>query len=176
VSGVVQATPHGPVRLVEERGWWTLEAGDRRLYTFDLVEHHPVDYELANWWTSAHPSSHFRTTLIAARIAPDRRHTLRNLDYAEHFPDGRTERRPVTDLEELRTLLRDTFRIRIPADPRVDAALARIVEPAVDVRGTPAPTRWPRVSRVPGGSCPRGTGTSSSGSRGRCRTAPRTRT
>ena len=68
-----QETPHEPFRLIEEddrvvqqaklNGEWT------PLYAFDFAETHPADYELGNWFTSAHPNSIFVNGLLGARGA-----------------------------------------------------------------------------------------------------------
>jgi N-hydroxyarylamine O-acetyltransferase len=35
-----------------------------------------ADFEMANWWTSKHPSSHFRHNLLAARTTPEARYAI----------------------------------------------------------------------------------------------------
>lgn len=69
-----QATRHEPRRIVFEEGRYFHQArlGDE---WHDVLEFtgevmHPIDRELANWYTSAHPQSHFRSRLVAARALP----------------------------------------------------------------------------------------------------------
>ncbi len=54
-----QKTPHEPFRLVEEDHRLVVEAkiaGEwTSLYATDLAESIPADFEMANWFTSAHP-------------------------------------------------------------------------------------------------------------------------
>ena len=68
--------------LTEERGLWVLqwlragEWGD--LYAFTLEPHYPIDFEMANHYTSTHPSSRFVQTLTAQRSTPEARLVLRH--------------------------------------------------------------------------------------------------
>ena len=86
-----QETPHEPRRIVRE-GLWTgfaQRAPDARLIhqayfantwndvcEFTLEPMPQIDRVLANWYTSAHPSSHFKNRLIAARATADGRVSL----------------------------------------------------------------------------------------------------
>ncbi|MFY0539584.1 arylamine N-acetyltransferase family protein [Nannocystis pusilla] len=128
VGDVEQPTPHEPFRLVEDGGYFAMQAlvrGEwRPLYRFDLQEQFQPDYEVTNYFLSTHPTSHFRTGLMAARALADRRLALRNRDYAVHHFGGETERRVLDSTEELRRVLADEFRIDLPADPALDQALA----------------------------------------------------
>jgi N-hydroxyarylamine O-acetyltransferase len=51
-----------------------------------------ADYQMANWFTSTHPSSHFRHRLIVARTTPEARYTL--------LENRFTIRRPGTEPEQ----------------------------------------------------------------------------
>ena len=78
-----QATPHEPRRIVREGGrlFHQVRLGDdwHDVCEFTLEEMPPIDRELGNWYTSAHPQSHFKNRLIVARAAPDgQRVTLLN--------------------------------------------------------------------------------------------------
>lgn len=127
-----QATPHEPFRLVEEEHRLVIEAklGGvwTSLYATDLAESHPVDFELGNWFTSAHPSSIFVTGLMAARADGDRRYALRNNQLATHKLAGGTEKRTLETGAELRDALADLMRIRLPDDPTLEPTLARLAE------------------------------------------------
>jgi len=116
--GVEQATPHEPHRLVLEGDRYTLQArvaGEwQALYVFDLARQEIADYEVSNWYLCNNPASYFVNGLVCARAGADRRHALRNTRYAVHFPDGRTERRFIGSVAELRDLLRGEFRLAIP--------------------------------------------------------------
>jgi len=127
VADVEQPTPHEPFRLVEVDGYHCMQAllrGDwLALYRFDLQEQFQADYEVTSYFLSTHPDSHFRTGLIAARAAADRRHALRNRNYAVHHLGGDTERRVLATTDELRRVLEREFQIVLPADPELDRAL-----------------------------------------------------
>src|SRR4051812_26619728 len=68
-------TPHEKRRLVREKGrlfyqlWTGTEWTDCCEFTLD--EMHPIDCELANWWTSASPGSHFKGKVTVGRAGPD---------------------------------------------------------------------------------------------------------
>ncbi|MBN9121795.1 MAG: arylamine N-acetyltransferase [Planctomycetes bacterium] len=128
VPDVAQDTPHGPFRLRPVGGEFVMESeirGEwRPLYRFDLSEHHPIDYEVANWYVSTCPASQFTTTLIAARPAPGKRYVLRDNDLGVHTRDG-TERRILTSAAELREALTGVFGIALPEGPELDVALER---------------------------------------------------
>ena len=86
---------------------------------FTLEEMPPIDRELANWYTSAHPQSHFRNRLIAARAAPAGvRRTLLNNEFTVRQPDGSTDKRVITSPEELLAVLAREFDLHFPAGTR----------------------------------------------------------
>jgi N-hydroxyarylamine O-acetyltransferase len=105
-------------RIVNEDRMWVLQAerpgGWDDLYAILPVPVFPVDFVVANWFTSTHPESPFVKTLTAQRSTPDARHVLRNLTYSVHRGD-RMESRNVARAELLR-LLRDTFYTDVPED------------------------------------------------------------
>jgi N-hydroxyarylamine O-acetyltransferase len=128
---VVQETPHEPFRLVRRGDDLVMEALLRDhwspLYSFDLQPQLLPDYEMPNWMLQHHPESHFLTNLVAALPQHDRRYALINAEFAVHHRGGVTERRLLTSPAELRAVLADAFRIRMPAGEDIDAALARAV-------------------------------------------------
>jgi N-hydroxyarylamine O-acetyltransferase len=75
-----QQTGHGPYRLVAFGPVTLLQAqlGDRweSLYELQPLPAAPSDYEVGNWFTSRHPSSHFRHQLIAAKTTTEARYNL----------------------------------------------------------------------------------------------------
>jgi N-hydroxyarylamine O-acetyltransferase len=129
--GVEQRTPHEPFRLIRRGEYFLMDArlGDawKPLYRFDLQEQFQPDYEVANWYMSNHPDSHFVTGLIAARADSDRRSALRNNELAVHRVDGRTERRQLTSAGELHAALEEVFRLTLPDAPELRHALERLV-------------------------------------------------
>jgi len=128
---IEQATPHEPHRLLLEDGKYALQAkiaGEwQTLYVFDLTPQETADYEVSNWYLCNHPQSQFVRGLICARAAPDKRHALRNNRYAVHTPDGRTERRVIADVAELRRVLRDEFGIAVPRSALFEEKAAAMI-------------------------------------------------
>lgn len=118
VADVAQDTPHERFRFIRVDGEWRqqIEIGSewRTTYRFDLSPQLPIDYELANWWTSSNPNSHFTFSLAAARSPSGRRLALRNFDYAVHEPGSATERRRLGNPEEVCRVLERDFGIDIP--------------------------------------------------------------
>ncbi|HVV50527.1 MAG TPA: arylamine N-acetyltransferase [Polyangia bacterium] len=118
-----QATPHEPRRLVREGDLWFHQA---RLgvvwsdvYEFTGEEMPRVDREVGNWFTSAHPASHFRGRLMVARAAPDgRRLALVNGELKLRARDGRAETRPVGSPEALLEVLASEFGLVFPPETR----------------------------------------------------------
>lgn len=131
-AGLAQETPHEMFRLMEAADEFRLEAlvrGEwRALYRFGLQEQFPIDYEVASWYLSNHPESHFVTGLIAARVDGDGRHTLRDNEYSIHYLRADTEKKRITDVGELELILTRIFGIAIPSIPNVRPVFERILK------------------------------------------------
>jgi N-hydroxyarylamine O-acetyltransferase len=129
---VEQVTPHEPFRLRLAGDKYTLETqldgAWQALYVFDLQEQLQPDFEVSNWYLANHPQSQFVTGVIAARAAADCRHALRNTRYAVHYPDGRTSRRELASVAEVREVLEKAMRVRMPEADTLDARLADMVK------------------------------------------------
>lgn len=129
---VEQSTPHEPFRLAQAGGGFLMQAKIagiwKTLYHFSLEEQAPPDYEMMNWYVSTHPQSRFVTTLIAARPGSNCRHALLNSELAIHHLDGRSERRVLSSVAELREALEGPFRLTLPDTPKLDAALQRLLQ------------------------------------------------
>jgi len=127
---IEQRTPHGSFRLIRAGDEFVLDSDVRgswqSLYRFDLREQHLVDYEVANWYVSTHPASHFLNALLAARPATGRRYGLWDNELSIHTVGGPTEKRLITNAGELRGVLTDLFRLTLPAVPALDTVLERI--------------------------------------------------
>ncbi len=128
---VPQATAHEPYRLTFNGADYTLWAlvGEewRGLYVFDLQVQADIDYTIGNWYVSTHPASVFVGQLKAARLAPGKRHTLANANYAVHCLDQPSEKRAVESADELLELLQGTFGICLPKHPQLRQALDSLV-------------------------------------------------
>lgn len=122
-----QPTEHEPRRLVHEDGRWFHqvllrdEAGsawhDVCEFTGEAMP--PIDREVANWYTSAHPHSHFRNRLLVARAGDDgRRHTLLDTVLTLRERDGVAHRRTIEGPQELLDVLAEVFGLRFAPDTR----------------------------------------------------------
>ena len=109
-------------RMIEEEpGLWVLQSlrgeawGD--LYAFTLEPQQPIDYEMANYYTSTHPESRFLHTLTVQLAAPEGRRILRD---RELLLDRGTlvTSRPIADDDELLAVLAETFGLRFPPGTR----------------------------------------------------------
>jgi N-hydroxyarylamine O-acetyltransferase len=108
-------------RLRREGDLWILEgnvAGEwTDLYAFTLEPHYPVDFEMANHFTSTYPRSPFVLNLTAQRTWPERRVVLRNRDLAVR-ENGVLETTIVRDPEHLLEVLESRFGLAFPAGTR----------------------------------------------------------
>lgn len=122
-------TPHDRYRLAAEgrllRLDVSLPSGWTTLYAFEPDPCPMADYEMGNWFVSTHPQSMFVTTLVVALAAPGMRLALRNREFAVRRTDGSTVRTLLPDARAVRQVLSDSFGIRVPDTPALDAALAR---------------------------------------------------
>jgi N-hydroxyarylamine O-acetyltransferase len=92
-------------------GQWT------DLYAFTLEPQFAIDYEVANYFTSTHPRSIFRNTLLVQRPGPEVRQVLRDRELSTTRPDGTVTRR-ISDDAELLALLAETFDLHFPTETR----------------------------------------------------------
>ena len=133
VPDIEQATPHEPFRLIRRNDSdWRLQlfAADawQTLYRFDLQPQFPADYRISNYWTSTNPDSHFVTGISAARAPAGRRLTLRNRQFTEHTTGGETTKRTLATAAEIRAVLQEEFRIRLPENSKLDEMLGHLPE------------------------------------------------
>lgn len=110
----VQVTPHEPRRIVREGKllYHQVRLGDawNDVCEFTLEEMPPIDREVANWFTSAHPASHFKNRLLVARALPDgRRLGLLDRELTVRERDGRAEHRTIPSPDELLAVLAAEF-------------------------------------------------------------------
>jgi N-hydroxyarylamine O-acetyltransferase len=129
-ADAVQETPHEPFRLVRDGDDFILQAQIRgewkSAYRFDLHPQFLPDYELANWYTSAHPQSRFVNALVASRADAGRRYALFNHELAVHDRGG-TERRTLRRPAELRGVLEGEIGLRLPDVPELEDVLAKVL-------------------------------------------------
>ena len=118
-----QATLHEPRRLVRDGNLVFHQArfGDdwHDVYELTLEEMPPIDREVANWYTSAHPQSHFKHRLSVSRALPEgRRISLLNRELTLRERDGRGHHRMLGSPDELLAVLDEHFGLAFPPGTR----------------------------------------------------------
>ncbi len=107
----VQDTPHERRRLLSSPDGTVLHQMETTpgewadVFRAELTRVYPVDVEAANWFTSTHPESWFRSALIVSLVQPDHRRVLCDREFLRRYCDGRVERRLLNSLAELREAL-----------------------------------------------------------------------
>ena len=96
------------LQVLRAQGWLDL-------YAFFPETRYPVDFEVANWYTSSHPESRFVQTLTAQLPTPEARYILRNKSFVVER-GGDEEIRDVANREELLQILDQKFGISLPAE------------------------------------------------------------
>jgi N-hydroxyarylamine O-acetyltransferase len=131
-SDEVQATPNGAFRIVDAP-----DLGGERQVQADLSgKWSPtyqvatglwadIDYEQANFYTYAHPSSHFTWSLTAGRTTPSARYALKNNRLTHRDATGALVEQRDLSVDELETVLRDV--IGLPVQPDWRPVLEKIV-------------------------------------------------
>ena len=122
-----QATLHEPRRIIREGAslFHQVRFGAewQDVCEFTLEEMPAIDRELANWYTSAHPKSHFKNRLLVARAAPEgQRVTLLNDELTLRERYGTATKRHIASAEELLDVLRKLFGLSFPAGTRFGEA------------------------------------------------------
>lgn len=110
-----RVVPEGPLRVLQSlrpEGWFDL-------YAFVPEAREPIDFELANWYTSTHPKSRFVTTLTAQLPTPEARYVLRNRTYVV----SRGLEQETRELEdaELFEILHSRFGLDVPPGAKLRA-------------------------------------------------------
>jgi N-hydroxyarylamine O-acetyltransferase len=128
-----QTTPHESFRLTQHAGQYMLQARIngvwRAMYNFDLQVQQAIDFEIGNWYVTTHADSPLISQLMVARAEPRLRRTLNNGSYGIHPLGGITQRRQITDVDELISLLQGEFGIRLPRDLDLESAIAQLIKP-----------------------------------------------
>ncbi|HTV18481.1 MAG TPA: arylamine N-acetyltransferase [Polyangiaceae bacterium] len=131
---VRQETPHEARRICSEGEWQglSLRAPSAKLYhqallegvwqdvyEFNLEGMPEIDRELGNWYTSAHPQSHFKSRLTVARATPTGRIALLNRRLTRRRNEGTSEAREVGSPDELNHVLAQEFGIVLEPGARL---------------------------------------------------------
>lgn len=141
---VEQTTPHESFRLVGGDPDWTLETklGEdwRPLYLFSLDTVEEADIGPINERVATDPASPFTSELRVALAPSGRRLKLLNTVMTIQPVDGEKEKRDITRMEILRSVLTEEFGLVLPQNEALEAALARnLPDPA------PPPTEEPQA-------------------------------
>lgn len=124
-----QPTPHETFRMVPEGEDIALQAliGEvwTPVYQLSREVQLDVDYDLPNWFTATHPSSHFRHNLMVARTTPQARYNLLHNRLTIRQTDGAVERRLLA-ADEIGPVLAETFGLSVQPDwtPLFERAVA----------------------------------------------------
>lgn len=119
-----QATPHEPRRIQIDGPVLhnQVRFGDEwhDVYEFTGETMPPIDRTVANWYTSAHPQSHFRSRLVVARALPDGgRLSLLNDSLTRRARDGSSTDRTLTGAADLMDVLAGEFGLTFPAGTEI---------------------------------------------------------
>jgi len=113
-----QQTDHDRYRLVPTVGGFTQEVEREQgwvpAYDLSLTPCVPNDYEMANWFTSTHPTSHFRANLLAALTRPEARYGLLQNRLTVRPRDGQPTRE-LLDAAGIERVLIEVF--GLPVEP-----------------------------------------------------------
>ncbi|MET7298540.1 arylamine N-acetyltransferase [Embleya sp. NPDC005575] len=80
------------MRRLRDDGWLMMHSTDELAVL-------PVDVEIGHYYTSTHPTSHFKRTLMVTRHLPDRHVTVTHATLTVRRVDAPTEHRPLRDGE-----------------------------------------------------------------------------
>ena len=126
-TDIEQETTHESFRIKSYSEDLVLEAqvnGEWKIvYRFDLTTQYLIDYEVANYYLYTNPTSHFRNMLIAARPFEEGRLALSNSQFTTHWRNGKSEKVQLASVEEIKTILKDKFGIRLPDHLDLDTRL-----------------------------------------------------
>ena len=117
-----QSTPTESMRYVRAGDAFKLQArlpvGWHDIYMFTLEPQVAADYVLGNWFTSTHPESRFRTSLLVERLLPDVRISLVNRKLTHRRRDGQVSQRMIESADELDRILVNEIGLDLPANAK----------------------------------------------------------
>ncbi|OBG35870.1 arylamine N-acetyltransferase [Mycobacterium sp. E3198] len=133
-TGTVQQTAREPYRLEDRRDGLVLQTLIRDrwvpLYEFTTRTQPDVDLLVASWFVSTHPSSHFVTGLMAAKVTDDARLNLAGRDLSIHRAGG-SEKIRLRDAAAVVETLAERFGVNL-ADLGERAALEARLDEVLD--------------------------------------------
>ena len=114
---ITGAGPIFTLQSMHAEGWFDL-------YRLTLEPQFPIDYELANHYTSTHPESRFVLNRIVARPGPEQRVTLWNDTLMEQTPTSTSETKIASDAE-LMQILETRFALNFPPGTKFPTSTER---------------------------------------------------
>ncbi|HSI10824.1 MAG TPA: arylamine N-acetyltransferase [Chthoniobacter sp.] len=116
-----QPIPHEPRRLIKEGTIYfhQVRLGDewQDICEFTLEAMPPIDREVANWFTSTHPNSHFKSNILVGRAAANGgRVTLLDNKLTIRDAGGNADTRMLGSKKELLAVLAEFFGLHLAAD------------------------------------------------------------
>lgn len=116
-----QSTPHEPRRITKEGALYfhqvRLGSEWEDICEFTLEAMPPIDREIANWFTSTHPKSHFKSNILVGRAGPNGgRVTLLDNKFTVRDATGKADTRLLTSKRELLEVLTEHFGLHLPTD------------------------------------------------------------
>jgi N-hydroxyarylamine O-acetyltransferase len=124
-----QATAHERYRIFPFATWTAVQIEREGvwlpMYDLSPEPQFESDYQQGNWYTSTHPTSHFRNTLIVARTAPEARYTLLENRFTVRPRRGPIEQR-FLNVDEIERTLVETFGLPVEPEwrPMIEKAAA----------------------------------------------------
>lgn len=129
-ADVEQTTPHETFRLVSGAPEWVLEVriGENWLpvYAFTLDAVDDAAISALNQTMATSETSPMVSGLRVALSPSGRRVKLLNTSFTIQPVEGEKEQREITSMESLRSVLTEAFGLVLPADERLEPALARL--------------------------------------------------
>jgi N-hydroxyarylamine O-acetyltransferase len=130
-DGAEQSTPHESFRLIQAESQWTLETriGDewRALYVFTTDAATDDQIAALNTQIGSDPDSPFTFELRVSMAPPGQRLKLHNTSLTIQPVGGEAQKREITTLEGLRSVLTTEFGMVLPNDERLEQALSRFL-------------------------------------------------
>jgi N-hydroxyarylamine O-acetyltransferase len=114
----LDGTPAAGYRLVRDGEWRALEFEGQRLWVSTFEHDVPIDFVLANHYTSTYPESHFVNHLMLSAATPDGRVSVMDRDVTE-VARGETRTWQLADRAALRALIARHFGFDLPGIERL---------------------------------------------------------
>jgi len=126
-----QETSHDSYKIGKEGNEYQLlflkDSEWHPLYSFDFRKQYLVDFEMANWFTSTYPTSHFLHRLMVSRADKNVRYNLRDNLYSRHSKHG-IDKQALTSAEEIRSVLKEIFGLSLTNLPGLDERLSKMTD------------------------------------------------